>query len=534
MLHAAKHGHLADVDRLLAAGATDFDGAMRRAAGGGHLAVVARLLAAGATDFDGAMRCATNAGHLAAVAAGATDFDGAWYSAANGDHLAVVERLLAAGATDFQTALLWAAYGGHLAVVERLLAAGATNIDEAIQYAAGGGHLAAVERLLAAGATNFDEAMKCAAEGGHLAAVERLLVAGATDFDQAMRHAANGGHLAVVEHLLIRKRETRPSPSTDHTCNERDTMTFDSSVPIVDMAECDLATGRVSPAFAAAFVGALGTCGFVGVTNTGTDAAVLRAGYAASEWFFHQSPEFKARFERRDTHGQRGFVPGETAKGSAAKDNKAFFHVGPGYAPLQNEWPSEEFGKGMLGMLAELEKLQTCLLRAVETGLGCVPAGRLVETARTGDNLLRALHYPKPVPGEMAAWAAAHTDIDLLTILPSASAPGLEVCGAGGEWHRVVVPEGAVIVNAGDMLQSLTNGRVVSSLHRVVAGADAGERFSIVYFVHARPTDDVGPMPECCVDEPARYAAMTQKDMLAVRLRELGLQRPVEEKDIIS
>ncbi len=121
--------------------ATDFDLAMLlRAANGGHLAVVERLLAAGATDFDGAMHCAANGGHLAVVerllAAGATDFDGAMHCAANGGHLAVVERLLAAGATDFDEAMMWTVTRGHLAVVERLLAAGATNFDMAMQAAA--------------------------------------------------------------------------------------------------------------------------------------------------------------------------------------------------------------------------------------------------------------------------------------------------------------------------------------------------------------------------------------------------------------
>ncbi len=137
---------------------------MRAAAENGHLAMVDRLLAAGATAFDSAMRHATYGGHLA-----------------------VVERLLVAGATDFNTAMRYAARYGHLAVVERLLVAGATDLDSAMEWAAIGGHLPVVERLLAAGATGFiNVAMAWAAYRGHPATVERLLVAGATDFDAAL------------------------------------------------------------------------------------------------------------------------------------------------------------------------------------------------------------------------------------------------------------------------------------------------------------------------------------------------------------
>ncbi len=124
MMLAAENGHLAAVERLLAAGATDFDRAMRVAARQGHLAVVERLWGAGATDFDWAMAGAARYGNLAIVecllAAGATGFDRAMAMAANGGHVAVVERLLAAGATGFDRAMEWAQWAEHCACFRAL------------------------------------------------------------------------------------------------------------------------------------------------------------------------------------------------------------------------------------------------------------------------------------------------------------------------------------------------------------------------------------------------------------------------------
>ncbi len=147
MLTAAKIGHLAAVERLLAAGATALDRAMAGAAAKGHLAVVERLLAAGATDFDGAMREAAAKGRLA-----------------------VVECLLAAGATDFDGAIESAATNGHIAVIERLMFAARVAIcDRAMAEAARKSHLVAVEHLLAT------------READHMAMTDRLLAAKGED-----------------------------------------------------------------------------------------------------------------------------------------------------------------------------------------------------------------------------------------------------------------------------------------------------------------------------------------------------------------
>ena len=274
---AAGGGHLAVIERLLAAGAdvnvaaVGYDGgtAMQAAAGGGHLEVIERLLTvkadinAAAARGNGrtALQAAAGGGHLRVVerllavgtnvnaAAAASNGRTALQAAAEGGHLGVVERLLAAkadvnaaaAASNGHTALQAAAEGGHLGVVEGLLAAGADVNAEAARYgggrtaiqaAAGGGHLGVVERLLTAGAdvnaaeaaSNKRTALQAAAEGGHLGVVERLLAAkadvnaaaAAYDGRTALQAAAGGGYLGVVERLLAAKADVNTAAAHDH------------------------------------------------------------------------------------------------------------------------------------------------------------------------------------------------------------------------------------------------------------------------------------------------------------------------------
>lgn len=104
-------------------------------------------------------------------------------------------------------------------------------------------------------------------------------------------------------------------------------------------------------------------------------------------------------------------------------------------------------------------------------------------------HLLRILRYP-PLTGAEAAGserAAAHGDINLLTVLPAATRPGLQVCDSSGAWHDVSCDPGSVVVNGGDMLDLATGGWFPSTTHRVVLpDGDEGRRsrMSTPLFLH--------------------------------------------------
>ena len=123
-------------------------------------------------------------------------------------------------------------------------------------------------------------------------------------------------------------------------------------------------------------------------------------------------------------------------------------------------------------------------------------------------SLLRILHYPPLSGGEhpLAVRAAPHEDINLITLLPVALQPGLQVKGTNGEWIDLDSIRGEIIVNTGDMLLEATE-RLLSVDHaprHQSAGCMAANvsRLSIPFFIT--------PHAECVLS--GRYTAGSYLD----------------------
>ena len=163
-----------------------------------------------------------------------------------------------------------------------------------------------------------------------------------------------------------------------------------------------------------------------------------------------------------------------------------------------------------------IDDLQRRFLRVIAEGIGCHETF-FDDMVADGPTLTRAIRYPsmEGAPSDGHVWAGAHGDINLITALPRATAPGLQVM-VDGTWVDAAPPDGAVIINTGIMLERLTNGVIPIGWHRVVAHPDyQGERYSVVQFCHPRPWTVLSPVPSCCTpDRPQRYAAITAADAL--------------------
>jgi isopenicillin N synthase-like dioxygenase len=141
---------------------------------------------------------------------------------------------------------------------------------------------------------------------------------------------------------------------------------------------------------------------------------------------------------------------------------------------------------------------------------------------------LRLIHYP-PVPADRdpsSIRAGAHEDINLITLLIDATASGLEILDRRNQWVPVVTPKGCIIVDAGDMLQNLTNGFFKSTTHRVVNPDNSRERrYSAPFFVHARGEVPLNPLASCVEATGGKqvYPNITADAYLMQRLKEIGL-----------
>jgi isopenicillin N synthase-like dioxygenase len=209
----------------------------------------------------------------------------------------------------------------------------------------------------------------------------------------------------------------------------------------------------------------------------------------------------------------------------------------PAHHPLRRRFPllypeqllPEAAVPGITAVLerfhASLADLQRRFLRVIATGLG-VHIDFFDAVVRDAPTLTRAIHYPPmaaaPAGGHL--WAAAHGDINLITALPRATAAGLQVL-VEGQWLDALAPEGQVIINSGLMLERLSNGRIPTGWHRVVAPeGSSGARLSVVQFCHPTPSTVLNPLASCIDGEnPQRHAALLAADALEDVLYRINL-----------
>ena len=260
---------------------------------------------------------------------------------------------------------------------------------------------------------------------------------------------------------------------------------------------------------------------------------------AMARAFFALPEEAKRAYHIEGGGGARGYTPfgTEIAKDAQVHDLKEFWHVGrtlPAGHELAdfmqpNVWPGElpEFRETFEALFAAFEETGALILRAIALHLGLAPDW-FEKSVADGNSVMRLLHYP-PLPEdapEGAIRAAAHGDINTITLLLGAEEAGLELKNKQGEWVPVSPPPGALAVNVGDMLDRLTNGTLRSTTHRVVnpAGEAARRsRYSMPFFLHFRPDFLIEPLPQCVQEGESAPPPILAHDYLLQRLREIGL-----------
>ncbi|RYV02019.1 2OG-Fe(II) oxygenase [Shewanella sp. OPT22] len=262
------------------------------------------------------------------------------------------------------------------------------------------------------------------------------------------------------------------------------------------------------------FVESLHQIGFGVLRNHPIDQNLVEAIYKEWHEFFNSEEKHDFKF---NAETQDGFFPAEvseTAKGHTVKDIKEYFHVYPwGQIP-------ESLRENILKYYELANKFAAELLAWIEEHSPKEVAELYTEALSnmvkdSTQSLLRVLHYP-PMTGDEevgAIRAAAHEDINLLTVLPAANEPGLQVQDKDGSWVDVPSDFGNIIINIGDMLQEASGGYFPSTSHRVInpEGMDKTKsRISLPLFQHPRP-------------EVVLSDNYTAHEYLMERLKELGV-----------
>jgi isopenicillin N synthase-like dioxygenase len=291
------------------------------------------------------------------------------------------------------------------------------------------------------------------------------------------------------------------------------------------------------------FVNTIGSAfqeiGFCAVRGHFLDDQLVKRLYDQIKLFFDLPADIKKKYEHPEFSGQRGYVSfgKESAKGSKHGDLKEYWHFGQyvsedesnkyNYFPNIKVDELPEFNRVGEEVYKTLEKTAKYVLRALALYLK-IDENYFDNYIHNGNSILRPIHYPPIMedPKE-AVRAAAHGDINLITLLMGAHGKGLQVQKTNGDWIDAVASKDELMINIGDMLSRHTNNVLKSTVHRVV-NPDREllkkSRYSIPFFMHPVSEMKLNVLESTICDEfPKAYDDITAGEFLEERLIELGL-----------
>ncbi len=162
-----------------------------------------------------------------------------------------------------------------------------------------------------------------------------------------------------------------------------------------------------------------------------------------------------------NTQSMLGYFAAEKAKDQQIADIKEFYHLG-----AKNNLPNN-ISKSSLILRDKLGQLAIRLLKNIDNSTlnWSDSLNNIVDLS--GNTVFRIIYHPPHIENTLAKRAAAHEDINLLTLLPVSDEPGFEMRDLQGNWHQPNYGSHDIIVMIGDMLQEFTNSYYQATTHRV-------------------------------------------------------------------
>ena len=329
-------------------------------------------------------------------------------------------------------------------------------------------------------------------------------------------------------------------------------------IPIVDIAGLLGGDEAAKREVAANIAKAASEVGFLYVTGHGIPSEMIDRLCAQAAAFFALPVEAKQQYYIGKSRAHRGYVPvGEENfySGDLAKvDNKEAFDLSievaeddpdhlRGYRFLgPNQWPEEVpgFRDDVYGYYDAASALGKVLFGGFALALGLEEDYFEALTTKPPSQL-RMVHYPEGQSrfageagkSEKSEWGISpHTDYECFTILHT-TCPGLEVLNSAGEWIDAPPIPGAFVINIGDMLEVLTNGRFIATSHRVRDVTE--ERYSFPLFCSVDYDTVVEPLPEFRGEEAGEYPRYVAGDhLLAETMKSFVYLRNLEKQGVLA
>lgn len=291
---------------------------------------------------------------------------------------------------------------------------------------------------------------------------------------------------------------------------------IEAALPIVDITR--LASDRLEDRAAVAreLDRACARTGFLYIAGRQVDAAPLDRLVARAKAYFALDAATKMKNYIGGSVNHSGYVPAGEEQfaagdaGDAGSDLKESYDIncdcpqGVGRRPLlgPNNWPAMPgFREDVQAYYTHVSAIGRQLFRAFALALG-LDEQHFDAHLHSPPSQLRLIHYPFDATAQDRPGIGAHTDYECFTLLV-ATASGLQFVDKAGRWADVPLIEGTMIMNVGDMMEVLSNGRYLATRHRVKKVQEA--RYAFPLF-HALDYDHV--VAPVVPGEAPRYAAI--------------------------
>ncbi|KAJ1296230.1 hypothetical protein BS78_01G283900 [Paspalum vaginatum] len=337
-----------------------------------------------------------------------------------------------------------------------------------------------------------------------------------------MAHAEAGGSLPVpnvqelaqnynISEQQIPERYIRLEEAAEEVIGGHD---ISYAIPIIDLNK--LLDAQSSKEECAKLGSACKQWGFFQLINHGVPDEVICNFRNDMAGFFKQTLEAKKVYSmvpgNLEGYGQH-FVVSENQKLDWA--DMFYLMLRPRDSRDMRFWPSypPSFSNSIDRYSSEAAKLVSCLLQFVAMDMGVDP-DTLLEIFRGQPQSMRMTYYPPCKQAEKVVGLSPHTDGTGLTLLLQANdVQGLQI-KKNGKWVAINALDGAFIVNVGDILEIVSNGRYKSIEHRAVVHPSKA-RMSAAVFHQPNKDATIGPLPELVEkDGEASYSSIGYMDFI--------------------
>ncbi|KAF8032087.1 hypothetical protein BT93_D1104 [Corymbia citriodora subsp. variegata] len=291
----------------------------------------------------------------------------------------------------------------------------------------------------------------------------------------------------------------------------------DDSIPVIDFSLLSSSNPDQRRKVVSDLAKACQDWGFFMVINHGVPESQMKAMVDMLTGFFDLTEEEKKEFEWKNV-----LDPIRFGTSFNASVEKVFFWRDYLKVRVHPKFHCPTKPEGFSEVLAEysgaVRKLARELLKGISESLGLEPdyIGQAMNMDSSLQILTANLYPPCPQP-ELAMGMPPHSDHGLLTILMQNGIGGLQV-HHGGKWVMIDPVPNAFLVNTGDHLEIMSNGKYKSVLHRAVVNNNS-TRMSIVVSNGPSPDTVVTPAEQLVDGENNRavYTGMKYKDFLELQ-----------------